>query len=501
MLGRVMGQMLSSRDRRGLRLLPGLVSVAVLVLALYVVGASDSPRWVDLLVLITAFLGSAVTVHYTFDGEVFTLGLIEASVGLAAGAGVGGWGAVSLAVGIVAGYFTVKMRQRPVPAAANSAMYVTGAVVGLSIARIWVAGGALVPVACGVAAVVTSLIAFGVSSPLLAYFDQRPLRAAIRFGWKGHLVQGVGGMVAAATLGWLADADVRAAVAAVATASLMLPLSTARLKAWAERDQLRRTLRAATELLNAPNPAEAEAVLLAAARALTGDAGVRLAEADNAESTACLTVPVPTSTGNRLALVTDAPRELPLHQPVQAMLHTLAQCAGVALDATRQRQHWRHLAEHDPLTGLLNRHAFDEALTLETGRTRPLGAGLAVVFVDLNGFKAVNDTFGHEAGDRVLREVAQQLRLITREQDYCARIGGDEFCLLLVDQPGTGSAHDLADRVRAAVARAAHHADADVSCSVGIAQYPDDGDKPGELLRTADQRMYDNKKKSIDGAA
>jgi diguanylate cyclase (GGDEF)-like protein len=253
--------------------------------------------------------------------------------------------------------------------------------------------------------------------------------------------------------------------------------------------------------LNAPDSTSAEAALLSAASRVTGSCAVRLVDATQGVSDRIITVAVPTITEPQLTLVADARQGLPLHPPLRAMLTTLAQCAGVALDAARQRQQWRHLAEHDPLTGLPNRRAFTHALTTAINHAATSGTELAVVFIDLNGFKAVNDTHGHDAGDRVLKAVAAQIRQVTREDDLCARLGGDEFCLTLVGHPTAPSTNDIERRVRAAITHVSHELSTLIACSVGIAIYPDDARDPDQLVSIADDRMYEEKKQRIDGVA
>ena len=164
------------------------------------------------------------------------------------------------------------------------------------------------------------------------------------------------------------------------------------------------------------------------------------------------------------------------------------------LDVTAQREAERrlaHLADHDPLTGLLNRRGLDHALTMLLAHDRRYGTGGGVLVVDLDRFKAVNDELGHDAGDALLVQVADLLRSHTRTTDVVARLGGDEFAVLL--PAGDAEATDGAAR---SVARtiAAHLAGAEgpvgrVTCSVGVATF--DGDHDGAaVLARADAAMY-----------
>ena len=140
------------------------------------------------------------------------------------------------------------------------------------------------------------------------------------------------------------------------------------------------------------------------------------------------------------------------------------------------------LARVDPLTGLANRRAFDEALD------RAFGAPFTVLLVDIDFFKRINDRFGHTTGDRVLRELAAHLSAEVRAGDCLARIGGDEFALVA----GAGSAVRLSDALRDA-GRRVDAGDGPVSLTVAAAVYPTDGDDRAALLRALDRRLHDIK--------
>ena len=156
----------------------------------------------------------------------------------------------------------------------------------------------------------------------------------------------------------------------------------------------------------------------------------------------------------------------------------------------------RHQALHDPLTGLANRHRFGEALSEAIGIARQRGSRLAVMFLDLDEFKRINDTLGHAAGDQLLCLVAQRLRHCVREHDLIARWGGDEFTILLPDVQMDGEASAVAERILQSLAAPVHLA-ADtvrVGVSIGIALYPDDSDDESFLLMRADLALYQAKK-------
>jgi diguanylate cyclase (GGDEF)-like protein len=149
-----------------------------------------------------------------------------------------------------------------------------------------------------------------------------------------------------------------------------------------------------------------------------------------------------------------------------------------------------HRATHDRLTDLPNQASFGEHLGRALARASRHGGKVALLFVDLDGFKPVNDTLGHQIGDRVLVEVAERLRGCLRGSDTAARLGGDEFAALLEDVAGEGEAVGVAERflarMRAPLDIRGHRLFA--AASVGIAV--GSGGEPEELLRAADMAMY-----------
>lgn len=152
----------------------------------------------------------------------------------------------------------------------------------------------------------------------------------------------------------------------------------------------------------------------------------------------------------------------------------------------------RLLADQDSLTGLPNPRCIRERLERALSRARRHDDGIAVMFVDLDRFKAVNDTFGHAVGDTVLKTVAQRLRDIVRDCDTVGRMGGDEFVLMLTDIADPAILSVIAQRAVDAIAAPI---DIDggpvhVGASIGVASFPEHGDDVDMLLRRADQAMY-----------
>ena len=171
------------------------------------------------------------------------------------------------------------------------------------------------------------------------------------------------------------------------------------------------------------------------------------------------------------------------------LLYGLASQMGLSL-AQGQLQRVRAEAATDPLTSLFNRRAITDELAAYVARARRSGGRTAVLFCDLDGFKAVNDKLGHEAGDEVLKDVGASVRAAIREGDVVGRYGGDELLVVAADADAEDAVL-LAQRVRAAVREAASEHGVDVT--VGIAVYPRDGETGAELMVAADQAMYRGK--------
>jgi diguanylate cyclase (GGDEF)-like protein/PAS domain S-box-containing protein len=162
--------------------------------------------------------------------------------------------------------------------------------------------------------------------------------------------------------------------------------------------------------------------------------------------------------------------------------------------AERQRAESRiwHVANHDALTGLPNRALFQDRLGHALAQAQRRGTKVALVFVDIDRFKSINDTLGHALGDRLLKEVAARLQAVLRAEDTVARLGGDEFVVLLGDIESTGNLVDFTERMRCCLlppivleGHALH-----VSASFGVSRFPDDAGDGAVLMRHADTAMY-----------
>lgn len=182
----------------------------------------------------------------------------------------------------------------------------------------------------------------------------------------------------------------------------------------------------------------------------------------------------------------------PYTEADQDLLQFVSTQAAAAIERTRLFGKLSHLATHDALTGLANRATLEDRLRNALARARREGSGFGLVFLDIDGFKEVNDRLGHAAGDELLKAIAGRLKQSVRETDLVARLGGDEFVVLLerIQQPE--HAAPVAEKIRRSLA-APFEVDGAVpavSASLGFALYPRDGEDDRTLMRRADEAMY-----------
>ncbi|MBW8899042.1 MAG: diguanylate cyclase, partial [Massilia sp.] len=183
---------------------------------------------------------------------------------------------------------------------------------------------------------------------------------------------------------------------------------------------------------------------------------------------------------------------------LQRSIATLQQQAYALAREVRERREMEralHEVSIDFLTGLPNRTVFQDRLELDIKKAQRSGHPLALMFIDLDHFKEINDTRGHETGDLLLCQVAQRLRGYVRESDTVARLGGDEFTIILSDLHEVTAVTDIAQKIRADLSRPFLLGSelAYISASIGITIYPRDGASASLLLRNADQAMYRSK--------
>lgn len=166
-------------------------------------------------------------------------------------------------------------------------------------------------------------------------------------------------------------------------------------------------------------------------------------------------------------------------------------------DLIERQDYYEHLAHHDALTGLPNRLLFQDRLKTALARARRRGHSVALAFLDVDGFKPFNDTYGHSAGDEVLAEFGRRLERVTRDAEILGRIGGDEFVLLLDEVGDKADVSTALVRVSEAISAPFDAAGAQhrLSLSAGVALFPQEADDAAALLRCADSAMYRSKRK------
>jgi diguanylate cyclase (GGDEF)-like protein/PAS domain S-box-containing protein len=175
--------------------------------------------------------------------------------------------------------------------------------------------------------------------------------------------------------------------------------------------------------------------------------------------------------------------------------------AGIAIERKLAEDRILFLATHDTLTGLPNRTLLKDRLAQAISHAKRHDECVSIVFIDLDKFKDINDSLGHNAGDELLKTVAQRMAGCVRSSDSVVRLGGDEFVIILVEQPKDVSfTHQALNRLRTVIAEPIHLAghDLNVTCSIGVVNYPNDGEDADSLLANADAAMYRAKETGRD---
>jgi two-component system cell cycle response regulator len=180
---------------------------------------------------------------------------------------------------------------------------------------------------------------------------------------------------------------------------------------------------------------------------------------------------------------------------------TLVRAISFGRERSRAQQRLLQLAHYDQLTGLANRTSFVEHVTRIASRARRLQQRVGVMLLDLDGFKAVNDTHGHEAGDLLLQEISHRVRQVFREYDVVARLGGDEFAILLTEVEGPSQIASVAERLLSAIAQPVWVGESyvGISASIGGALFPDTAESIAALLKCSDAAMYQVKRAGKNG--
>jgi diguanylate cyclase (GGDEF)-like protein/PAS domain S-box-containing protein len=174
------------------------------------------------------------------------------------------------------------------------------------------------------------------------------------------------------------------------------------------------------------------------------------------------------------------------------LLQFVSTQVAAAIERKQTETRLRHMAGHDPLTDLPNRSLFGDRVTMALVRARRERTGLAVLYLDLDAFKQVNDSFGHAAGDSLLQEVARRITRCVRESDTVARMGGDEFVVLLGGIQSAEHAVPVAEKIRLALNQPFEldGRSLPISPSIGVARHPEHGEDGEQLIRRADAAMY-----------
>lgn len=164
-------------------------------------------------------------------------------------------------------------------------------------------------------------------------------------------------------------------------------------------------------------------------------------------------------------------------------------------EAAKLQERLLHLASHDFLTALPNRMLFDDRLATAISRAERKNKKMALLFMDMNNFKSINDRLGHHAGDAFLKIIGERIQTHIRESDTAARIGGDEFALILEDINDRQAVEKTVHHLRSSLETAMILEQEEIipSCSIGIALYPDDAGNADQLLKMADSAMFADK--------
>ena len=211
----------------------------------------------------------------------------------------------------------------------------------------------------------------------------------------------------------------------------------------------------------------------------------------------CWSTPIMSQKGTVLGVF--AMYSATVREPAEAetrLIETATRIAGIAIERKMAEERVNFLAHHDALTGLPNRVLLVDRLTQATLHARRDDRCVTVVYADLDNFKLVNDSLGHDAGDALLKTVADRMMKGVRATDSVVRLGGDEFVILLADQPNSGDVVSTTiEKIRADIAETILIAgqSLQVTCSMGIATFPHDGEDAETLLRNADTAMYQAK--------
>ncbi|MBC2769322.1 sensor domain-containing protein [Pusillimonas minor] len=183
----------------------------------------------------------------------------------------------------------------------------------------------------------------------------------------------------------------------------------------------------------------------------------------------------------------------------QALLQFVSTQIATAIERQKMQTRLKQMAQYDQLTGLPNRALLYDRLKVALSIARREQEQFSLLYLDIDKFKQVNDTLGHSAGDLLLKEVARRLKLCVRESDTVARMGGDEFVVLLHRSPWPDQAEEVAEKIRDVFSQPCvlNGHSLNIACSIGIALYPEHGSDEAQLIEFADKGMYQEKKAKV----
>ncbi|HEY3239089.1 MAG TPA: EAL domain-containing protein, partial [Acidimicrobiia bacterium] len=384
------------------------------------------------------------------------------------------------------------LRRRPlVRIAFNSGQVLAATTLALATDRLLQAAG--VPEAASVCAgAVVFLTATGVAvSAVIALTEGHPFLATLLDGWGTRLLVGSAGI----SLGLLAATGEKESPGTLVFALLPLAVLQTVLRGWLrarrDRQQMNGLLQAALDAHASVDPPAVQAAVERAAADLLRCRQAHIVERPPADDE--LGAAMPAGDGSLRWLIVSERRGVePFDGQDAALLEAIAALAATALDNATLVDQIRHEALHDPLTGLANQLLLTDRLSLALQQSRRSLTETAVLVLDLDRFKKVNDGLGHPAGDEVLRQVGQRLLRHSRAGDTIARMGGDEFVICAPGLRSPDEADALAERLLGAFAAPflIDRRELFVSLSIGVALHPRDGSSPEELLKHADRAMY-----------
>jgi len=223
--------------------------------------------------------------------------------------------------------------------------------------------------------------------------------------------------------------------------------------------------------------------------------------ADSAAVDICIPLAAHHETLGVLHIALASPESAELIQKKKTMAVAFAEQIALALRNLQLREQLRELSIRDPLTGLLNRRYMEESLQREIARAVRSKTPLSVIMLDVDHFKRFNDTFGHEAGDHVLKEFGHLLQKVIRGSDIACRFGGEEFTLILPEASRTAAldkGNALREAVKGLQLMSGKQALGKITISAGVAVFPDNGDTPEHLLASSDAALYRAKEMGRD---